>query len=104
MRCWNSQSWRVMTTNRADRCPSHDGHKIKPKAIPDQSASEWRRTSWSMGQFQVLTVDTKNYNYVQITKILKIHIRIVLLGSYLVGFQSKLYFQVEDVSLRGLSL
>lgn len=50
-------------TNRADRCPSHVGHKIKLKAIRDQNASEWRRTFWSMGQFQVLTIDIKNYNY-----------------------------------------
>lgn len=49
-RCWSSLSWRVTRTSQANPHPNHDGRKTKPRATPDLSASEWRRTSWSTGQ------------------------------------------------------
>lgn len=58
MRCWNSPSWRATRTSQANPPPNHDGRKTKPKATPDLSASEWRRTSWSMGQSHMTLLTT----------------------------------------------
>lgn len=54
MRCWSSQSWRVTRMSQASLYPNHDGHKTKTRATLDLNASGWRKTSWSMGQSNIL--------------------------------------------------